>query len=105
GDQQAADILAETRADAGKTRGQGCPRTILQKFVGLGLFVVAALLPINTLAQFTGGPPVINRQPQSQFVAAGTKVTFSVGVAQSYTPLRYQWQKFGVDLAGATNST
>src|SRR5262245_33298193 len=96
---------ARIGVNPGKPRLQICRRPILQQFIGLGLIVVTALLPFSTLAQFTGGPPVINGQPQSQIVAAGTDVTFQLGVAQSYTPVRYQWQKFGVDLAGATNST
>src|SRR2546427_2362136 len=83
----------------------GCPRAVLQQFIGLGLFVITALLPLITMAQFTGGPPVINKQPQSQIVAAGSNVTNTVGTAPSFTPVRYQWQKFGYDLAGATNST
>src|SRR5580765_2413187 len=59
------------------------------KFIGLSLFLILAVLPVATFAQRTGGPPVINQQPQSQFVEAGTAVTFQVGVAQSYTPVRY----------------
>src|SRR5947208_3217615 len=73
--------------------------------IGLCLFLNLALLPLITMAQFTGGPPVINQQPQSQIVAAGTVVTNRVGVAPSFTPVRYQWQKSGYDLAGTTNKT
>jgi hypothetical protein len=91
--------------DAGKARGQSCPHFVLQQFIGLGLFVITTLLPLIATAQFTGGPPVINSQPKSQLVAAGTDVTFSVGTAPSFTPVRYQWRKAGADLAGATNST
>src|SRR2546427_7442181 len=73
--------------------------------IGLCLFLDLAVLPLITQAQFTGGPPVINQQPRSQIVAAGTAVTFRVSVAQSYTPVRYQWQSFGYEVTGATNST
>jgi hypothetical protein len=48
---------------------------------------------------------VITKQPQSQIVVAGTDVTFQVGIAPSFTPVKYQWQKSGTDLKGATNST
>src|SRR6478672_13758040 len=72
---------------------------------GFGLFFLLAALPLAALAQFTGGPPVITKQPESQFVAAGTDVTFRVGVAPSFTPLKYRWQKSLVDMVGATNAT
>ena len=48
--------------------------------------------------------PVITTQPQSQSVAAGTNVTFSV-VAAGTAPLLYQWQKDGVDIDEATQSS
>jgi hypothetical protein len=51
--------------------------------------------------------PVIgaaSAQPQSQTVDAGTPVTFSVS-ATSASPLTYQWQFGGVNIAGATNSS
>lgn len=49
-------------------------------------------------------PPVITTQPVSQEVAAGSPVTFSV-VATGTAPLKYQWQKNGLDISGATTST
>jgi len=48
--------------------------------------------------------PQISIQPTSQLVVPGDTTAFSVGVA-GLTPLRYQWQFDGVNLAGATNST
>jgi hypothetical protein len=48
----------------------------------------------------SGDPPVITRQPQSQAVAAGQSVTFSV-VCQSIEPLTYAWTRNGTPIAGA----
>jgi hypothetical protein len=52
----------------------------------------------------TVGPPVITSQPQSQAVAPGSAVTFTVG-ASSGLPASYQWQKNGVNITSATTST
>ena len=46
--------------------------------------------------------PVITLQPQSQTVAVGAKVTFTVA-ATGNPPPAYQWQFNGTNLAGATN--
>ena len=48
--------------------------------------------------------PVITAQPQDQAVALGAGATFSVAAGGS-TPLSYQWQKDGVNIAGATASS
>lgn len=57
-----------------------------------------AILTVNT-------PPTITRQPQSQDVAAGSNVTFSVAATGSPV-LRYQWRRNGTNLAAfATNYT
>jgi hypothetical protein len=45
--------------------------------------------------------PVITTQPSSQTVLSGTPVTFSVR-ASGTSPLRYQWQRNGADIIGAT---
>jgi len=45
--------------------------------------------------------PVITTEPQSQTVAVGTNVSFTVGAGGSF-PLSYQWRFFGTNLAGAT---
>lgn len=45
--------------------------------------------------------PIITRQPVSQTVAAGQSVTFSVAASSATT---YQWQKGGVNIAGATSA-
>lgn len=58
--------------------------------------------------RFTGSivpsAPAISAQPQSQSVAFGTSVTFSVAVSGSQ-PFTFQWRKDGVDISGATGSS
>jgi hypothetical protein len=49
-------------------------------------------------------PPAITTQPAGQSAAIGGSATFTV-VATGTDPLSYQWQKSGVDLAGATSAT
>jgi len=49
-------------------------------------------------------PPVITTQPGNQTVAIGQTATFSVMVAGT-APLNYQWQKDGVNIAGATSAS
>ena len=49
-------------------------------------------------------PPVITTNPSNQSVVEGQSATFSVG-ATGAAPLTYQWQKNGVDIAGANSST
>ena len=48
------------------------------------------------------GPPVIVLQPASQKVTTGQSATFTVQ-ANGAEPLRYQWQKNGADISGATS--
>ena len=48
--------------------------------------------------------PSITTQPASQTVTAGQAATFTV-VASGTAPLTYQWQKNGVNIAGATSSS
>jgi hypothetical protein len=57
-----------------------------------------ALEPMDPL------PPMITTEPQSQIVASGTSVTFSV-VASGTGPLSYLWQWNGTNIADATNDT
>jgi outer membrane protein assembly factor BamB len=49
-------------------------------------------------------PPAIDRQPLSQTGSLGASVTFSVN-AHGSSPLDYNWQFQGANLAGATNPT
>ncbi len=48
--------------------------------------------------------PTITTQPQSQSVSPGSAVSFSVQ-ATGAGPLSYQWQRDGVNIAGATGSS
>src|SRR5207245_2243641 len=49
--------------------------------------------------------PKITTQPQSQTIAAGANVTFSVGLAPACSPLVYQWFHNGSQVSGATASS
>ena len=51
-----------------------------------------------------GSAPVITAQPASVSAAPGTAATFTVAAA-GMAPLSYQWQKNGVNIAGATASS
>ena len=52
----------------------------------------------------SGTPPTIITQPQSQTVAPGTTVTFTVAASGSM-PLSYQWMENGTAIPGATSSS
>lgn len=58
----------------------------------------------HSLALVTNNLPVINQDPKSQEVGAGTYVSLNV-VADGTPPLTYQWEKSDVAISGATNST
>lgn len=49
-------------------------------------------------------PPTITTQPESQTVAAGANVTFTV-IATGSAPLSYQWKFNNQDICGATTSS
>ena len=49
-------------------------------------------------------PPVIILQPTDTSVIEGGSAAFTAGVSGSQ-PLTYQWQRNGIDIAGATDST
>lgn len=49
-------------------------------------------------------PPVVNADPLSQAIKAGTNVTF-VASAVGTAPLKYQWQFYSTNIAGATNGS
>jgi Abnormal spindle-like microcephaly-assoc'd, ASPM-SPD-2-Hydin/Protein of unknown function (DUF1573)/Immunoglobulin I-set domain len=49
--------------------------------------------------------PTITTQPANQTVTAGQTAKFTVVVAAGTAPLSYQWQKKGVNIAGATSAS
>ena len=51
------------------------------------------------------GPPVITKQPVTVGVAVGGVATYTVEVGIGKAPFTYQWQKNGVNIAGATSAT
>src|SRR5258708_5568712 len=61
---------------------------------------VAATLTVNAAVV----APAITAQPVGQTVTAGQTASFAV-TATGTAPLSYQWQKSGVDIAGATSSS
>jgi serine protease len=72
-------------------------------FVGLcgaGLLDVGASLSRAVLS----APPVIVSGPQSLSIVEGQTATLAVTAAGA-APLRYQWKRNGVDVAGATSSS
>ena len=60
----------------------------------------AATLTVNAAAV----APTITTQPASQTVTAGQTATFNVA-ATGTAPFRYQWQKNGANIAGATSGS
>ena len=50
----------------------------------------------------SGTPPVITSQPTSHLIPTGTDALLSVA-ATGTSPLHYQWQRNGLNVAGATN--
>ncbi len=66
----------------------------------LGLSATSAPVNIVVFPQ----APTITTQPQSQSIAAGGNVTFSVGVSGS-APFTYRWRLNGTNLAGAVSSS
>ena len=49
-------------------------------------------------------PPSITKQPKNRIVAVGDRAKFTVA-ASGAPPLRYQWAKNGVNIAGATKAS
>jgi sugar lactone lactonase YvrE len=49
-------------------------------------------------------PPLITRDPLDRTASAGTTTSFDV-VASGSAPLTYQWQRNGVDIAGASSAS
>lgn len=57
---------------------------------------------IGRVQYAAAGAPNVSQQPQSQTVAAGSEVSFTVA-ASGAGSLNYQWQRNGDDIDGATN--
>ncbi len=47
----------------------------------------------------------ITQQPAGLTIIESSAATLSVGVASSYSPVFYQWQRGGADISGATNAS
>jgi hypothetical protein len=58
----------------------------------------------NSVNLTVGILPTITKQPVTQTVSKGTKVTFSITAAGS-SPLDFQWSKDGSSITGATSDT
>ena len=74
-----------------------------------GAYTVVVTNPAGTVtsaaaALTVNAPPVITAQPANQSVVVGQTATFSVTATGNPAPT-YQWQKGGVNIAGATGST
>jgi hypothetical protein len=81
-------------ADVPKRNGS----VLLVAFNGDVTFGNVVITPITSAAT----PPTITMQPANQTVAVGQTATFSVAASGS-TPLAYQWQRNGANIAGATS--
>ena len=58
---------------------------------------------LNT-STFPATPPLITSQPKSQTIVEGTSASLTV-TAMGSAPLSYQWQSYGTDISGATNTS
>jgi hypothetical protein len=85
---------ATTTTDSGSTF-----RVIVSNTAGT-VTSAAATLTVNPAPV----APTITTQPANQTVTAGQTATFTV-VAAGTAPLSYQWQKNGVNVAGATSAS
>lgn len=61
-------------------------------------------MALNTSVNVPNTAPLVLTNPEPQTVDAGTNVTLSV-LAEGTAPLRYQWLKDGIPVAGATSAT
>src|SRR5580704_8371330 len=73
-------------------------------FAGCNGVVTTAPNASNGTGTGNSTAPLITTQPTSQTVAVGQSASFVV-VATGGAPLSYQWQKNGVNIAGATSSS
>ena len=94
----------------GHTLGLGHPDLARQYVFALMNSMISDLDHLTTddttgaFVLYGGLPPSIVTQPQSQTVAVGSTVTFSVAASGSQ-PLFYQWGRNGVNMSGATSAS
>jgi hypothetical protein len=65
---------------------------------------LAADVLSNSVNLIVGTPPVITKQPTTQSISKGSKVSMSVVVTGS-SPFAFQWSKDGSVISGATSDT
>lgn len=82
------------------TTNQGGPYSVTVTNVAGSTNSQTATLTVNS----SNSAPIITTQPQNQSVAQGGTATFTVA-AIGAQPLSYQWQFYGTNLDGATNSS
>ncbi len=88
---------SDTYTITGVTAGSaGQYHVVVNSSCGTTVTSSVATLTVNT-------PPAITVQPASQTACLASTVNFTV--TATGTALTYQWQKNGVDIAGATSST
>jgi hypothetical protein len=73
------------------------------KWAGAGVSLDGGWTTVNGVITPVS-PVVINSQPQNQVVKPGQNAIFTVG-ASGTPPLRYQWRRNGVEVAGATSNS
>lgn len=87
----------------GSAAGFAAPEKITIDLQG-NLYVIDGYGTTVRKGEYLGFAPDITTQPQSQTVAAGATVNFSVTATSTPAPT-YQWQFNGTSIAGATDST
>jgi hypothetical protein len=90
--------LLDLSAHAGKSVRLSFDAEVSEAFSGPGL------LQLDNVNLSIAQPPVIVAQPAGGIVAPGVTVRFE-SAAEGTSPLGFQWQRDGVDLAGATGAS
>ena len=100
------DAVTFTRAmvvtEVGVFGGTHSPNPAFTASIDYFMNLAAPIVDADSPNQAT--PPSIATQPANQTVTEGQTATFSV-VASGSAPLAYQWQRDGVDIAGATGAS
>ena len=77
----------------------------LREATGMGSLFLDNLVVSTSFSDVISNlPPTITSQPQDQTVTEGSVVSFSV-TATGTSPLTFQWQFYGTNLVGMTDST